>query len=288
MDIRDPYILEALWYWEGPVRRYYKTLRGWRSSRELTLWHLTRGEVELLWRDGSQRVTAGKWIVPTPMCRNERFSADAEVRSLRLLALHRDGALLLNPDAPLVFPGSEDSGVHQAFDGLGELVRNRMGEEPGRKTLFREMDLEPEHFFELRALTSSCFTSLVRELRKMGMSVPGSSTAHPAVSASLHYLGERDLRHPLKEIDIAHAAGVSLPHLRRLFREQTGCTLKVWDAQRIENGVRRQLRAGDRSIKEISIDFGFYSPSHFSRWFRERFGRSPTEFQRLPYVDDQV
>ncbi len=288
MDVRAPYTIEALWYWEGPVRNYYKPLRGWRSSRELSLWQLKRGEVELHWRGGSRLVGAGNWIVPTPMCRNERFSGDAEVRSLRILALHRDGTMLLNPDVPFVFPSRRHAGLEPPFDRLGDFVRNELREDPGRKIMFGDLELDPEKYFDLRARVTACFSSLLHELREAGMDVPVSAPAHPAVSMALHYLGERDLAQPLKEKEVARVAGISLPYLRRLFREQTNCTLKVWDAQRIDSGVRRQLRLGERSIKEIALDFGFHSPSHFSRWFRDRFGRSPTEFRKLPYVDDQA
>ncbi len=287
MSVNEPYLLEPVWYWEGPVSRYYAKVEGWRSSRETTLWGLTRGSVVLQWSGGERRVEAGNWIVPPPLRRKEEFSEDAEVKSIRFLALRGDGNLLLNPPDPRVFPMRENAPLEACATAFFDWVLAMNGD-PGHKTLFQETRMEAEPFFRLQALMAMCFSELLVRLRESGHAEALSVDTHPAVALALRYLGERDLSEPLKEIEVARASGISLSHLRRLFREQTGFTLKDWDGQRVESGVRHLLRSGNYRLKEIAAAYGFHSPSHFSRWFRERFGRSPSAFQRLPRVDDLV
>ncbi|MEX2382375.1 MAG: AraC family transcriptional regulator [Opitutales bacterium] len=288
MNSQQPYLLLPIWYWEGPVSRYYRRVRGWRSGRETTLWLLERGSVVLHWGEGERRVEAGQWILPPPMRRNERFSVDAEVKSLRFLALRADGNLLLNPLEPWVFPVREPDPMEHTPAALREWVVTEINGDPGHKTLFQETQLEVGPYFRLQAIMAEGVAQLHTRLGEAGFAQPVSTDTHPAVSMALRVLAERDLSRPLKEIEVARAAGISLSHLRCLFREQTGFTLKDWDAQRIESGVRHRLRTGHNSMKEIAAEFGFHSPSHFSRWFRQRFGRSPGEFQRLPRSDDLV
>jgi len=88
-------------------------------------------------------------------------------------------------------------------------------------------------------------------------------------------LGNPDLNVEL----IARAVRLSPRHIHRLFSTESMSLMEwIW-AQRLEN-CHRQLRQADsreRSICDLAYSWGFNDQAHFSRAFRKRFGRSPTQ-----------
>ncbi len=76
---------------------------------------------------------------------------------------------------------------------------------------------------------------------------------------------------------IALDLGISASQLNRSFRKRYGQTIKQYRESRLEEAARSRLCMSEDSIKSISYDLGFSSPSHFIAWFRKRTGRSPGE-----------
>lgn len=91
-----------------------------------------------------------------------------------------------------------------------------------------------------------------------------------------HYGEELDLGR------LAECAGVTPNHLIRLFREQLGVTPVeyLWQA-RLNHGAV-WLRETGLGVAEIAYRAGFQNPFHFSRRFKERYGKAPREFRNRP------
>lgn len=91
-----------------------------------------------------------------------------------------------------------------------------------------------------------------------------------------HYGEELDLER------LAKCAGVTPNHLIRLFREQLGVTPVeyLWQA-RLDHGAI-WLRETGLGVAEIAYRAGFQNPFHFSRRFKERYGKAPREFRNRP------
>ncbi|MFD8720088.1 helix-turn-helix domain-containing protein [Streptomyces sp. NPDC059629] len=82
--------------------------------------------------------------------------------------------------------------------------------------------------------------------------------------------------------DIADQHAISLRYLHRLFQRQ-GTTVGAWvRARRLEAAHEELVRPGaaHRSIAAVAARWGFTSPSHFSRAFRETYGMSPAQWRR--------
>ncbi|MGA6159671.1 helix-turn-helix domain-containing protein [Stenotrophomonas sp. NPDC087984] len=82
--------------------------------------------------------------------------------------------------------------------------------------------------------------------------------------------------------DIADQHGISLRYLHRLFQRQ-GTTVGAWVRTRRLEAAREELArpgAAHRSIAAVAARWGFTSPSHFSRAFRETYGMSPAQWRR--------
>jgi len=92
----------------------------------------------------------------------------------------------------------------------------------------------------------------------------------------------RHLRDPQLSIDgIARALNCSKRHLYNAFSGDSDTLAGYIQQQRLAACVRElQATAGARSITEVALSWGFSSPSHFSRVFREHTGMSPSEFRQ--------
>jgi AraC-like DNA-binding protein len=78
---------------------------------------------------------------------------------------------------------------------------------------------------------------------------------------------------------LAAEAGLSRAHFFSLFRRETRTTPLVYaNALRIEASIRG-LTDRRQPVADISHTLGFSAPSHFSRFFREHVGITPTEYR---------
>ena len=87
---------------------------------------------------------------------------------------------------------------------------------------------------------------------------------------------------------LARESGVSRAHFFRLFEAETGISPRVYlNTQRVERAV--QAVANDtRSFTDISVDLGFSVPAHFSRFFHDHAGSSPSTFRDVSALRDSV
>tara|TARA_R110002012_G_scaffold153069_1_gene313048 strand:+ start:471 stop:1268 length:798 start_codon:yes stop_codon:yes gene_type:complete len=85
---------------------------------------------------------------------------------------------------------------------------------------------------------------------------------------------------------LARESGVSRADFFRLFEAETGISPRVYlNTQRVERAV--QAVANDtRSFTDISDDLGFSVPAHFSRFFHDHAGSSPSIFRDVSALRD--
>ena len=88
---------------------------------------------------------------------------------------------------------------------------------------------------------------------------------------------EANLEDPLSLGEIARAANLSVRQLERLFKQRLGSTPSRYYLDLRLHHARLLLMRGASSILAIALAAGFASASHFSRRYREHFGRSPRE-----------
>jgi AraC-like DNA-binding protein len=80
---------------------------------------------------------------------------------------------------------------------------------------------------------------------------------------------------------LAKEAGLSRAHFFRLFQSSIGLPPKVYlNVVRIERAVEAVLHQ-DCPVREIGERLGFSDPAHFTRFFRNNAGVSPSEFRQV-------
>ena len=77
----------------------------------------------------------------------------------------------------------------------------------------------------------------------------------------------------------ADQLGVTADHLNKSVKALSGQTAKEYIQSRITVEAKRQLLFSGISAKELAYQLGFDTPSHFSTFFKNCTGQSPTAFR---------
>ncbi len=79
--------------------------------------------------------------------------------------------------------------------------------------------------------------------------------------------------------DLAAAAGMSVSHFIRAFRQSTGATPHQHVLTRRIERAMGLLAQPDHSVAEVANSTGYASPSHFVASFRQRLGVTPGTYR---------
>ncbi len=94
-------------------------------------------------------------------------------------------------------------------------------------------------------------------------------------------LMRQDISHELDVDVLAARTGLSRAHFFALFQRDTHMTPLVYaNVLRCEAAVQR-LSKGREPLNEIADDLGFSAPGHFSRFFRQHLGITPSDYRRV-------
>lgn len=88
---------------------------------------------------------------------------------------------------------------------------------------------------------------------------------------------EANLSEPLTLIEIAQKAGLSRRQIERLFRQHMGRSPARYYLEIRLDRARHLLLQSTLPVVEVAIACGFVSASHFSKCYRELYGRSPQQ-----------
>ncbi|WP_171118135.1 MULTISPECIES: AraC family transcriptional regulator [unclassified Streptomyces] len=129
-------------------------------------------------------------------------------------------------------------------------------------------------------------TVLVMELLETETAAEASSVSKAGdemLSRIRAYIEEHLMEPDLSPESIASAHHISVRYLHKLFQND-GTTVSQWVRRRRLDACRRELsRTPNRRITVAAVAhrWGFSSPAHFSRTFRDAYGMSPSEWQAL-------
>ncbi|SLN64187.1 HTH-type transcriptional regulator CdhR [Roseovarius albus] len=88
------------------------------------------------------------------------------------------------------------------------------------------------------------------------------------------------LRAPDTTQKLAQMLGSTVRQLNRAFQDHAHATpQEVWRDMRLQH-ARWRLMNSKRTVTQIAHECGFADSSHFSRWFKTRFGETPSEYRR--------
>jgi transcriptional regulator GlxA family with amidase domain len=94
---------------------------------------------------------------------------------------------------------------------------------------------------------------------------------------SIIELMEGNLSEPLSLLEIADYAGLSRRQIERLFRQEMGRSPARYYLEIRLDRARHLLVQSSMPVVEVAVACGFVSASHFSKCYRELYGRSPQQ-----------
>lgn len=117
------------------------------------------------------------------------------------------------------------------------------------------------------------FTKKIKEIR----SAPKYSST---VTFCCNYILEH-IHTNIKLEDLAKECNFSIEHLTRLFKKETGFTIKQYCLTKKLEMSAYLLGYSKMSIQDISLYLGFSSHGRFSGYFKKQFGITPKEYQQI-------
>lgn len=112
------------------------------------------------------------------------------------------------------------------------------------------------------------------------MELSGRRPSDPRIRKAIAYLRENTGAEPDMN-RLAEHCGLSRAHFFALFHRCTGVTPNVYlNVLRMETAIN-DLSAGAHSLTDISYGLGFSAPAHFSRFFKQNLGITPSEYRRV-------
>lgn len=90
-------------------------------------------------------------------------------------------------------------------------------------------------------------------------------------------LMEANLAEPLSLLEIAEHVGLSRRQIERLFRQEMGRSPARYYLEIRLDRARHLLIQSSMPVVEVAVACGFVSASHFSKCYRELYGRSPQQ-----------
>jgi transcriptional regulator GlxA family with amidase domain len=104
---------------------------------------------------------------------------------------------------------------------------------------------------------------------------------HPKLLSVIDLM-EKHLEEPLSRAELARMAGLSTRQLERLFRKYLGRSPARYYLELRLNKARLLLLQTNMSVIDVALACGFVSASHFSKCYRDFFGRTPRKERGLP------
>lgn len=102
----------------------------------------------------------------------------------------------------------------------------------------------------------------------------------PKEKPSLKEVMEDNYLYNLTLDDFAKISLRSLPTFKREFQHVFKTTPGKWLLNRRLDHANTLLTTTNRSVGDVSLESGFENTTHFSRVFKERFGKSPFQFRK--------
>lgn len=253
---------------------------GVRESRmvpsNLTAWLIYRGWGEVVVGNQCLRAGPGEWLLPRPVPRVQRFSADVDLLSLNFYAQWPTGEPLFKEGLGLIFP----SRAHPLLERRA-LVINRVLDRivPGHdyKVFTQEMPLDA--YLRVQRAFADYFAVLVEVLQSYGIVPTPPGMVDPRLARAVDLIQRQPMGSSLVLESLARQVGISAVHLNRLAVQHLGQTLMQHRENRRAEYARRCLAVPGTQIKEVGLALGFSTPGHFSRWFDRVHGLSPRQYR---------
>lgn len=144
-------------------------------------------------------------------------------------------------------------------------------------TYFRSEDQPPEHIIKLK-LKELLVNIMDSDHTLHGYLKSYSNSDRPTLSSIM----DANYCYNLKLEEFAELTHRSLSSFKRDFQNYYKETPGKWLIKKRIDYASNLLLNSELSVSQVAFDSGFEDLSHFSRAFKERIGKTPSEFRKIP------
>jgi AraC family transcriptional regulator len=94
---------------------------------------------------------------------------------------------------------------------------------------------------------------------------------------------EAHLDAPLTLAELAHVAGISVPHFKVLFRETFNVPVHRYVVEKRVERAKLLLLQGKLAVSQIALDCGFAHASHMAHWMKRILGVTPASYGKTAH-----
>ena len=223
------------------------------------------------------RIPAAQWTIATPGRGESALSRDAKTLLVCFDAAWPDGESLFHETASRSFSAEPYPQMEAAAVALLCFVKNHL---PDPVATLPDSVTDLHVYTGLKHRLDAWLEAFVAAMIAEGAAPTRLGIADPRIRRAVRLLDAWPLGVPLDRERIAREAGITVPHLARLFNAQLQRTpSRYFDSRRIAH-ARRSLCQPDLTIKAIASELGFHSEAHFSHWFKQHEHSCPRSFRQ--------
>jgi AraC-like DNA-binding protein len=266
---------QLFWIYRGDVHPLGRRVT--TEDPRLTAWLLLEGSVEVRSRTGRWRARAGEWMFPPSHVRSQHFAPGTRIVSLSFRVDWPGGRSLYDTIHGRVVAATRHPRLERAATALCRTVERRFPDASNH--LFLESGTLDAHW-EISRLFLDWLRAYADAMADLETPTWRPHAADERLGRALLAVEQHPLHRPFRERDLALVAGLSMPHLHRLFARHAGATPRTRYEERRLQTASLLLAQSDRPLKAIAADLAFSSPAHFSRWFHAKSGLAPRAYRR--------
>ena len=249
--------------YKHPARYHFNRLEG-RVLDEFQVNYISEGFGQLETEQGTYRIKPGTILIIRPQLWH-RYSPERKTGWREYfvgfkgdIASHVLSQSIYAKSAPIIYCGHRPDFI-DIYSKILDLVR---GEPPGYHQI-------------CCGLMIQLLGHIVAYKKQQKFS--GKQIEKVIQAVKLHIHQNYDSKIELSVLAKNH--GIAYSHFRKMFKKYTGVSPHQYQLELRILKARELILSTDKSIKEISYQLGFSSIFYFSRFFKNRVGVSPSEFQ---------
>lgn len=162
---------------------------------------------------------------------------------------------------------------------------NRICELPFSKQEFSKLldCYVSDNYFDFLTLKMIIYKTVIDCCKKYGFKKVLVKEYSETVERIMTYI-QKNAKINLSVSKISKSLFISESKIRKIFKEETGVTVGRYVDDLIFLKAKRLLGQKEYSIRDISLKLGFCDQFYFSRRFKEKYGKTPSEYRKELFI----
>jgi len=241
-------------------------------------WLIKKGHLDIQYANcPKKRIGMGFWVIPPIRVRDQLFSTDAEILSIRFELEWYNGLPIFPIDHVLYFSATAYPEMEATARELLKTSSNHLALPPvrgkhGSPDFNNICGIQEKYWKWLSAFHTA--------MNGMGVKPLPPPNHDQRVIDIMRFLDSSVFSGPIPYEYLQQKVSLSKVHINRLFLEQTGMSIKKYLEMRILEECKELLATSLFPTKEIAIKLGFKTSSHFCSWFKRKTGIYPSAYEQ--------